>query len=116
MVGGSGVFVHLATLWITHERLGFNFTNAQLTATIIAMTTNFVLNNELTYADKKLRGTRFWIGLLTFYAICSIGALANVSFATWIYAASPDLFLAGMAGAVMSVVFNYSVSRTFTWR
>lgn len=116
MVGGTGVLVHLAVLWLTHERLGFNFTNAQLTATLVAMTTNFVLNNELTYADKKLRGRRFWFGLLSFYAICSIGALANVSFATWIYAASPDLFLAGIAGAVMSVVFNYSVSRTFTWR
>lgn len=116
MVGGSGVLVHLGVLWMTHEHMGFNFTNAQLTATLVAMTTNFILNNELTYADKKLRGSRFWFGLLTFYAICSIGALANVSFATWIYAASPDLFLAGIAGAVMSVVFNYSVSRTFTWR
>jgi len=116
MVGGSGVFVHLATLWLTHERLGFNFTNAQLTATVVAMTTNFVLNNELTYADKKLHGARFWVGLFSFYAVCSIGALANVSVATWIYEASPDLFLAGIAGAVMSVVFNYSVTRVFTWR
>ncbi|MHB1103406.1 MAG: glycosyltransferase [Devosia sp.] len=116
MVGGSGVFVHLATLWLTHEFMGFNFTNAQLTATIVAMTTNFVLNNELTYADKKLRGSHFWLGLLSFYVVCSIGALANVSVATWIYEASPDLFLAGVAGAVMSVVFNYSVTRVFTWR
>jgi len=116
MVGGSGVFVHLFVLWLTHENLGFNFTNAQLTATLVAMTTNFVLNNELTYADKKLRGRRFWLGLVTFYAVCSIGALANVSVATWIYQASPDLFLAGIAGAVMSVVFNYSVTRVFTWR
>ena len=116
MVGGSGVFVHLAALWLTHETMGFNFTNAQLTATIVAMTTNFVLNNELTYADKKLRGARFWIGLMSFYVVCSIGALANVSVATWIYQASPDLLLAGMAGAVMSVVFNYSVTRVFTWR
>jgi dolichol-phosphate mannosyltransferase len=116
MVGGSGVFVHLAVLWLTHETMGFNFTNAQLTATLVAMTTNFVLNNELTYADKKLRGRRFWLGLLSFYAVCSVGALANISVASWIYEASPDLFLAGIAGAVMSVVFNYSVTRVFTWR
>lgn len=116
MVGGSGVIVHLLTLWVTHQFLGFNFTNAQLAATIVAMTTNFVLNNELTYSDKKLRGRRFWIGLLSFYAVCSIGALANVSVATWIYQASPDLFLAGILGALMSVVFNYSVTRVFTWR
>lgn len=116
MVGGSGVVVHLLTLWLTHQYLGFNFTNAQLAATVVAMTTNFVLNNELTYADKKLRGRRYWIGLLSFYLVCSIGALANVSVATWIYQASPDLFLAGILGALMSVVFNYSVTRVFTWR
>lgn len=116
MVGASGVIVHMATLWLAKNGFGFNFTNSQLTATFVAMTTNFVLNNELTYADKKLRGWRYWRGLLSFYAVCSIGALANVSLASWIYQAQPDLFLAGMAGALMSVVFNYSVTRVFTWR
>lgn len=116
MVGGTGVVVHLATLWATNQYLGFNFTNAQLAATIVAMTTNFVLNNELTYADKKLRGRRFWVGLASFYVVCSIGALANVSVATWIYQFDPNLLLAGILGALMSVVFNYSVTRVFTWR
>lgn len=116
MVGGTGVLVHLAVLWLTHERLAFSFAMAQLTATLVAMTTNFVLNNELTYADKRLRGGRFWIGLLSFYLVCSFGTLANVSVASWIYQADPNLFLAGIAGAIMSVVFNYSVTRVFTWR
>jgi dolichol-phosphate mannosyltransferase len=116
MVGGLGVFVHLFVLWLTHERLGFGFTAAQLVATLVAMTSNFILNNELTYADKKLRGARFWLGLLSFCAVCSFGTLANVSVATWIYSSSPDLFLAGIAGALMSVVFNYAVTRVFTWK
>jgi len=116
LVGATGVLVHLAMLWVTHEQLGFNFTNSQLTATIVAMTTNFLLNNELTYADRKLRGSRFWIGLASFYAICSIGALANISVAAWIYQADADFWLAGITGAAMSVVFNYSVTRVFTWR
>ena len=30
--------------------------------------------------------------------------------------ADPDLLLAGITGAVMSVVFNYSVTKVFTWR
>jgi dolichol-phosphate mannosyltransferase len=116
LVGASGVLVHLALLWLTHETLGFNFTNSQITATLVAMTTNFLLNNELTYADRRLRGSRFWIGLLSFYAVCSIGALANLSVAAWIYEANTDLWLAGLTGAAMSVVFNYSVTRVFTWR
>ncbi len=41
---------------------------SQTVAALVSMTTNFLLNNELTYADKKLRGGRFWVGLVTFYA------------------------------------------------
>jgi dolichol-phosphate mannosyltransferase len=116
LVGGSGVFVHLVVLYIADIVLHFPFAWAQLSATLVAMSSNFALNNVLTYADKRLKGLRFLVGLLTFYAVCSIGALANVSVAAWIYQASPDLLLAGLAGALMSVVFNYSVTRVFTWR
>lgn len=116
MVGASGLVVHLATLWFAGSVLGFNFTNAQVAATLVAMTTNFILNNELTYADKKLRGRRFWFGLLSFYAICSLGMLANVSVAVLAFNGGGGFLLAGFIGAIMSVVFNYSVTRTFTWR
>jgi len=116
LVGALGVVVHMTTLWFTGSRLGFGFVPAQITATIIAMTFNFILNNELTYANKKLRGWRYLTGLLTFYAVCSIGALANVSVASWIYTFDHQFYVAGLAGVLMSVVFNYSVTKVFTWR
>ncbi|MBN9360538.1 MULTISPECIES: glycosyltransferase family 2 protein [unclassified Devosia] len=116
LVGGFGVVVHMATLGITHELLGFNFFWAQVAATLLAMTFNFMLNNELTYANKKLRGWRYLTGMLTFYAVCSIGALANVSVASWIYAYDGQFYVAGLLGVLMSVVFNYSVTKVFTWR
>lgn len=116
LVGGLGVVVHMATLWFTHEVLGFNFVWSQVAATILAMTFNFMLNNELTYANKKLRGWRYLTGMLTFYAVCSIGALANVSVASWIYAYDGQFYVAGLLGVLMSVVFNYSVTKVFTWR
>ena len=53
---------------------------------------------------------------LRFYAVCSIGALANVSVASWIYAFDGQFYVAGLLGVLMSVVFNYSVTRVFTWR
>ncbi|WP_196259493.1 glycosyltransferase [Pelagibacterium limicola] len=117
LVGASGVVVHLAMLTLAFEVLDFNFANSQLVATLVAMTSNYLLNNELTYADKKLRGRRFWTGLLSFYIVCSFGTLANVSVASVLYEANLANFLiAGIAGAVMSVVFNYAVTRMFTWR
>jgi dolichol-phosphate mannosyltransferase len=116
LVGGFGVVVHMATLGFTHEVLKFNFVWAQVAATLVAMTFNFMLNNELTYANKKLRGWRYITGMLTFYAVCSIGALANVSVASWIYAYDGQFYVAGLLGVLMSVVFNYSVTKVFTWR
>ena len=116
LVGGFGVIVHMATLWFSHEVLGQSFVWAQVVATVIAMTFNYVANNELTYANKKLKGWRYLTGLLSFYAVCSIGALANVSVASWIYAFDGQFYVAGLLGVLMSVVFNYSVTRVFTWR
>ncbi len=80
------------------------------------MTTNFLLNNILTYSDKKLHGARFWLGLLSFYAVCSLGMLANISVAVMAFNEGGGLLGAGFIGAIMSVVFNYSVTRVFTWR
>ena len=106
----------MGVLWAAGNLFGFNFTNSQLVATLVAMTTNYILNNELTYADKKLRGRRFWLGLLSFYAICSLGMLANISVAVALFNEGGGFLLAGFLGAIMSVVFNYSVTRVFTWR
>lgn len=116
LVGGIGVVVHLAALWLVVSLTDVGFSVAQFLATLVAMTSNFVLNNSLTYADRRLRGGRFFSGLLSFYAACSIGVLANVSVATLAYGASPNVFVAGIAGALMSAVFNYAVTRAITWR
>jgi dolichol-phosphate mannosyltransferase len=115
LVGGLGVFVHMGTLLLA-AAAGVNFFLSQTLATIVAMTFNFILNNELTYANKKLRGWRFLTGMLTFFAVCSIGAIANVSVASWIYMLDRSFWIAGLAGVLMSVVFNYSVTKVFTWR
>jgi dolichol-phosphate mannosyltransferase len=120
LVGGLGVFVHMGTLFVASRLLDVanptSFAIAQTTATVVAMTFNFILNNELTYANKKLRGWRYLTGLLTFYAVCSFGAIANISVASWIYTLDRDIWIAGIAGVLMSVVFNYSVTKVFTWR
>jgi dolichol-phosphate mannosyltransferase len=116
LVGGTGLVVHLLTLTVMNLAFHPPFWISQTVAALVSMTSNFLLNNELTYADKKLRGGRFWIGLVTFYAVCSFGLIANVSVANLVYGLDNQLYLAAIVGVVMSVVFNYSVTRVFTWR
>jgi dolichol-phosphate mannosyltransferase len=116
LVGGTGVVVHLASLWLFTSVLAQGFVVSQIAATLIAMTWNFVLNNNLTYADRKLRGMRMVKGLASFFAICALGGVANISVANAIYQWDHQTFVAGLAGAIMSSVFNYAVTRAFTWK
>ena len=116
LVGFSGVAVHLGVLWLLTSVVPETFIVAQVVATIVAMTWNFFLNNSLTYADRKLHGLKLWTGLLGFYAVCSMGGVANISIASMIYEARPAPLVAGLAGALMSSVFNYAVTRIFTWK
>ena len=124
LVGVTGVVVHMTTLGAVTAALRGNgamssetiFVAAQITATMVAMTWNFFLNNNLTYSDRKLRGRKLVVGLLGFYAICALGGVANISVASGIYNLDHQTFAAGLAGAVMSSVFNYAVTRAFTWK
>ena len=89
---------------------------AQAAGAIVAMTTNFVMNNFLTYRDQRLRGFGVLRGLIMFYIVCSVGLLANVGVAFSVYDQEPIWWLAGMAGALMGVVWNYAMSGLFVWR
>jgi dolichol-phosphate mannosyltransferase len=113
-VGSSGVLAHLLTLRLGLTALSFPV--AQATATLVAMTSNFWLNNVLTYRDKQLRGKKFVAGLLSFYAICAVGATTNVGIASAAFEQHYSWWLSGLAGAAIGVVWNYGVSSIFTWR
>ena len=115
IVGASGVAVHLAALTAV-TAVGFNFTISQTVAVIAAMTWNFVVNNLVTYRDQRLVGPAFYRGLLSFYAIGAVGALANIGIAQMIFNEGRGFWLAGFAGALIGVVWNYTMSSIFTWR
>jgi dolichol-phosphate mannosyltransferase len=116
LVGFSGLFVHMATLIFLNGGLGVAFAIAQVAATFVAMTSNFAFNNEVTYAHRKLKGWKFITGLITFYIVCGIGALANVSIAVRLFEWDWSASIAGFTGALMSAVFNYAVTKLVTWR
>ena len=58
----------------------------------------------------------FITGLLSFYAICAMGAAAGVGIASIAFEDHYSWWLAGLAGALVGVVWNYAVSSVFTWR
>jgi dolichol-phosphate mannosyltransferase len=116
-VGVLGVFVHMAVLALTHAAAGLSFDAAMGLAAFAAMTVNFFVNNRITYRDRRLRGPAMLRGLVLFYIVCGIGAVANTGVASLLV--EDGVFgwgLAGVAGAVLTVVWNYAMSSTLVWR
>ena len=117
-VGALGIAGHLIVLRTCLTLFALDFSTAQAIATACAIVGNFVLNNIFTFRENRLRGWGFLRGLLTFAAICSVGAVGNVGVAAFLFGPSVHSawWLAGLAGAVMSLVWNYAVSSVITWR
>jgi dolichol-phosphate mannosyltransferase len=117
LVGGLGLLVHLAALGILLNPMQVGFALSQTTATAVAMIGNFTLNNWLTYRDCRLTGWKFARGLLSFAFICGFGGIANVGIASLLFNQQHSFWwVAGIAGAAMSSVWNYAVTSALTWR
>jgi dolichol-phosphate mannosyltransferase len=120
LVGASGLVVNLVAVWTLHqfglsspER--FHIGWASLTAAVLAMTSNYVLNNAITYRDRRKRGWGFLFGYLKFCSVCSLGLLANVAVTVMIDNATGAWQWAGAAGAAVGAVWNYVVSTLAVW-
>lgn len=125
IVGGFGVLVHFAVLSVVlaamlglhgHGQEARWFSIAQGVATLAATSSNFFLNNLLTYRDQRLKGARLLWGWLSFNLVCAVGFLANVGIARWLYAHHEVLVLSALAGIAITTVWNYAMSAIFTWR
>lgn len=117
-INSLGILVHLAVflplVWIFGES---GFINAQLAATMVAMGFNYTANNLVTYSDRQLKGAKFYAGFLVFAALCSVGILGNVGVANMLHEDYPGLALAlpAVAGALITVVWNYVATAAFVW-
>ncbi len=116
IVGLLGVAVQLAAVRLSMLALGGHFLVAQGLGILTAMTSNFVLNNRVTYREKRLKGRAFLRGLLSFYVVCSFGALTNFAVAKALYAQVPLWMFASVIGALAGAFWNFWLSLFFTWR
>lgn len=127
-VGAMGVFVQFGVLWAVqalilgehfvygHWSKGTVFNIANSVAAIAAMSFNFVLNNELTYADKRLRGfAPLMRGWAKFAMTCSLGLLTNIGSAAALKSMGFHDVVAVIVGIVLGSVWNFALSSKFVW-
>ncbi|MEM7663679.1 MAG: glycosyltransferase family 2 protein [Pseudomonadota bacterium] len=122
LIGGSGIVVHVGVFSLLFMLLGAGFVVAKTAAVGVSMVTNFLLNNAITYRDRRLKGFGLLKGLATFALVCSVGAVADIGISSYLFinAESGSLLqrfslIPVMAGILIGVVWNYTVSSLYTW-
>ena len=116
LVGVVGVLVHFAVLTALFRALSLSFTISQAGAAAMAMVSNYILNNALTFRDMRLKGWRWVKGLFLFSVTCSLGALANVGVASYLFKQHALWQLSALVGIVVGAVWNYAMTATYTWK
>jgi dolichol-phosphate mannosyltransferase len=128
LVGASGFFVQLAVTTALGKMaphfgaealpiFGLRFLFRDAIAAGAAMTTNFLLNNFLTYRDRRKKGLGLLIGYLQFCLACSAGLIVNLGVGALVrhfLPGSGDL-LATAAGVGAGAVWNYVATAFAVW-
>ncbi len=123
IVGFLGVFVHVAA-YLAISRLLLpvgippmnGFSLSVLGAIETAILFNFLLNNAWTFAPSRLRGNAAVVGFLKYNVACVFGALASYAVSIFLYSTGFGELLSVVVGAFTGAVWNYTMSRLFTWR
>ena len=95
---------------------GLNFQFSLPFAVILAASSNFFINNWLTFRSKRLKNKKLILGLLKFLIVSSLPIFANVGLATSFYNyVTPNTFISQMAGIIIVFIWNYAASSRFVW-
>jgi dolichol-phosphate mannosyltransferase len=116
IVGLSGVFVQLLVNSLLMSVGGLSFGIALPFAVVFAASSNYIINNALTFRFARLKGFQLLQGLLKFLLVASLPAMANVGLASAFYSfIAKDVFWAQVAGIILVFVWNYAASSRFVW-
>ena len=115
LIGASGMAVHFAILWpiLAWGRLGFG--SANLLGAVAAMGSNYLLNNEITYRDRRRRGRRLATGLLRYALFCAAGLLINLTVALQLRTWTGAWWVGGAGGALAGAAWNYTAASLSVW-
>jgi dolichol-phosphate mannosyltransferase len=114
VVGATGLAVHLIVLRGLMS-VGLGFGEANLFAAAAAMTSNYLLNNEITYRDRRRQGLGLFWGYLKFAALCALGLAINIAVADFAQERLHIWWVSGVLGAVAAAAWNYGSTAVALW-
>ncbi len=116
LIGLSGVGVQLFVTQILIANFKIGFSDAIPFSVITAATSNYIINNMLTFRSQRLRGWGLIRGLVKFLIVASLPVLANIGVANAFYnTVLNDTTMAQIAGIIIVFIWNYAATSRFVW-
>ena len=116
LVGLIGVFVQMFAIYFLLAVTDFDFEKILPVGVILAATSNYIINNILTFRSNKLSGKNFYFGLFKFLLVASLPIIANIGVANLFYnRLSSNTFFAQIAGILVVFIWNYAASSRVVW-
>lgn len=113
LVGLSGVFVNMF-VYYSLTLLGLEVRTAGTTSALAAMTTNFILNDRITWSNAR-RGS-IWQRSFRFFLVSSLGIILNVEVLSFLYYHHRiNHLLANFFGILTAVLWNFTMNNIWTW-
>ena len=115
-VGAIGVVVQFSVVYFLTWFVGIGFEKALPFAVTLAASSNYLINNSLTFRTNRLRNRGLIIGLFKFLLVSSLPIVANIGLATSFFNyISPNIIFSQLAGIIVVYIWNYAASSRLVW-
>lgn len=114
IVGSVGVVIHLGILSFLLMSFGFIVANA--ISTLMAMTSNYFLNNYLTFHNLHKTFSERLSGLIKYSFTNSFSILANIGVASQFYANNFSEISSALIGILAGLILNYFLSLNLVFK
>lgn len=115
-IGSLGAILHLGLQALLLSGMGSSFMVAHSAGVAVSLVFDYVFNNLITYGELRLRGLKWWRGLMSYALISSLGMLANVGIGVALYRQGSLWGGAALVGILVGGVWTYALTSQFTWK
>lgn len=116
LVGLSGVFVNMGTLWFLTEVGGLYYMVSSVVAVEVSIVTNFLMNNSWTFRHRS-HGVFRLSALAKYNLVCGGGIVGST---TILYLLTTlggiHYLLANLAAISVTALWNFAANTAWTWR
>ncbi len=118
LVGASGVLVNEGLLWFFTEIIGLFYLISSAIGIETSIITNFLLNDYITFRDRRQRGARQFLARLVKFNAVSFGGIALNWSLLWLFTSvfGVHYLISNLIGIAAAMVWNYIANFLWTWK